>query len=152
MPIEFYDPMEENGYLANFSDTPFFLRGRRWATVEHYYQSQKFRHDLELMQRIANAATPLAAKHLAKTFREKIDPKWGQIREGVMYDAISAKFRQNHDLAEKLVSTGDEMIVEAAADDDYWGNGRDGLGLNRMGVLLMRLRQEMASNRSGFSL
>jgi len=28
--------------LSNFSDTPFELKGKKWATVEHYYQSRKF--------------------------------------------------------------------------------------------------------------
>jgi predicted NAD-dependent protein-ADP-ribosyltransferase YbiA (DUF1768 family) len=40
-----------------------------------------------------------------------------------------------------LLSTGHETIVEHTANDDYWGDGGDGSGRNRLGLLLMELRE-----------
>ncbi|KKL76505.1 hypothetical protein LCGC14_2044250, partial [marine sediment metagenome] len=68
---------------------------------------------------------------------------WESIKEGVMYDAIKAKFTQHEDLREILLSTGDAKIIENSPIDKYWGCGKKGTGKNRLGVLLMRLRNEL---------
>jgi predicted NAD-dependent protein-ADP-ribosyltransferase YbiA (DUF1768 family) len=39
-----------------------------------------------------------------------------------------------------LISTGDATIVEHSAYDNYWGDGGDGSGENRLGELLMQIR------------
>ncbi len=147
MMIEFFDPDGANGYLANFSVAPFYLDGREWPTVEHYYQSQKFRCHPELAKRVASSPTAATAKATAKKFREFADPKWASIREEIMYRAIEAKFRQNKFLAEQLIGTGRIDLIEAAKDDLYWGAGESGNGSNRMGTLLMRLRDELRDAR-----
>lgn len=43
------------------------------------------------------------------------------------------KFKQNEDLRQKLLATGDKKIVEHTEEDAYWGDGGDGSGLNRLG-------------------
>jgi hypothetical protein len=39
-----------------------------------------------------------------------------------------------------LLATGDKNIVEHTENTSYWGDGGDGTGLNRLGVLLMEVR------------
>ena len=52
------------------------------------------------------------------------------------------KFRQP-DLRERLLATGDAALVEENVwRDRYWGVHR-GHGLNRLGVLLMQVREEI---------
>ena len=58
-----------------------------------------------------------------------------------MYEGLKAKFTQNSDLKVKLLETGDRKLVEHTENDHYWADGGDGKGLNRLGTLLMRLRQ-----------
>ena len=41
------------------------------------------------------------------------------------------------DLLIKLLESGDKRIVEHTANTSYWGDGGDGSGLNRLGILLM---------------
>ena len=62
-----------------------------------------------------------------------------------MYTAVLAKFQHNKDLAELLLATGDAMLVEHTGKDAYWRDGGDGSGLNRLGGILMRVREELSS-------
>jgi ribA/ribD-fused uncharacterized protein len=57
--------------------------------------------------------------------------------------ALHAKFTSHADLKEILMSTNDEQIVEQRSGDYYWGCGTDGTGRNRLGVLLMELRNKL---------
>ncbi len=42
-----------------------------------------------------------------------------------------------------LLATGDEDIIESAPTDTYWGVGRDGTGLNKLGKIIARIREEL---------
>lgn len=59
-----------------------------------------------------------------------------------MAKALEAKFRAYKDIYEILIDSGDSKIVEDSPLDSYWGNGRSGTGKNRIGVLLMELREK----------
>ena len=37
------------------------------------------------------------------------------------------------------------MLVEHTGKDAYWGDGGDGSGVNRLGGILMRVREELAA-------
>ena len=39
--------------------------------------------------------------------------------------------------------TGDAKLVERTANDSYWGDGGDGSGTNRLGQILMLVREEL---------
>ncbi|MCD6051638.1 MAG: hypothetical protein K0Q55_3047 [Verrucomicrobia bacterium] len=69
---------------------------------------------------------------------------WETAKENLMREALLAKFTQHPKLKEQLLATGDAQIVEHAANDGYWGDGADGQGKNRLGMLLMELRQQLA--------
>ena len=62
-----------------------------------------------------------------------------------MREALRAKFTQHPALRSLLLSTGDETIVEHTENDNYWGDGGDGSGRNRLGVLLMELREKLCA-------
>jgi ribA/ribD-fused uncharacterized protein len=53
------------------------------------------------------------------------------------------KFELHREIREVLLSTGDEELVENAPSDYYWGCGKDGSGLNRLGQILMAVRAEL---------
>lgn len=58
-----------------------------------------------------------------------------------MYIGLKHKFDQNPELKDKLMATRDKVIIEHDDTDLYWSNGGDsGKGKNRMGFLLMKLR------------
>lgn len=62
---------------------------------------------------------------------------WEEVKDGVMKSGLLYKFSQNMDLLIKLLESGDKRIVEHTANTSYWGDGGDGSGLNRLGILLM---------------
>ena len=81
------------------------------------------------------------AKRLGRRVRLRSD--WEQVKYDVMLDVVRAKFNQHPDLAQKLLATGDEELVEGNDwGDTYWGvcNGR---GKNMLGKILMRVRAEL---------
>lgn len=59
-----------------------------------------------------------------------------------MRAGLRLKFQQNPHILEKLLGTGARTIVEHTVNDSYWGDGGDGSGLNRLGKILMELREE----------
>jgi len=46
-------------------------------------------------------------------------------------------------IGEILLSTREELIVENAAQDYYWGCDADGSGKNRLGKILMKVRAKL---------
>jgi ribA/ribD-fused uncharacterized protein len=60
-----------------------------------------------------------------------------------MREAVLAKFTQNADLRAVLLATGDADLVEHTSNDDYWGDGGDGHGKNKLGRILMSVRDEL---------
>ncbi len=54
---------------------------------------------------------------------------------------VLRKFETHAEIREVLLSTGDEEIAENSPSDYYWGCGKDGSGKNRLGVILMEVRE-----------
>lgn len=57
-----------------------------------------------------------------------------------MYEGLTAKFTQNENIRLKLLETGDRKLIEHTDRDKFWGDGGNGEGKNRLGILLMKLR------------
>lgn len=132
--------------LGNASEHPVELDDRRWPTVEHYYQAQKF-IEFDLQELIRRAATARRAVGLGRNPCLPLRADWHDVRESVMYRALRAKFTQYPHLGEQLILTGNAQLINDSQDDAQWGAGPDRSGRNRLGVLLMRLRAELAASR-----
>lgn len=140
--INFYSVSEPYGDFSNFSNHPIFLDGTTWPTVEHYFQAQKFK-DGKIMYSIQIAKTPYDAAKLGRDRGLPLRENWEEIKDGVMYKAVKAKFLQYENLRNLLLSTGDAEIVEHTKSDPYWGDGGNGSGQNKLGKILMQIRQEL---------
>ena len=142
MAIRFYSTSETHREFSNFAPFAIELDGALWATVENFYQAQKFT-DPALQATIRAAEKPIIAKSLADKHRDRIRPDWDAVKDAVMYRAVRKKFETHAELRALLLATGDEQLLEAAPADTYWGIGRDGSGLNKLGRILMRIRGEL---------
>jgi ribA/ribD-fused uncharacterized protein len=147
MTVFFYRESDPFGGFSNFSAHEVEVDGVVWPTSEHYFQAMKFPHDPKRQRRILQARTPGRAKRIAWEPKAKIRSGWDSARDEVMLRVLRLKFLQHPDLAQELLSTGREQIVEQAQNDSYWGCGRDGKGKNMLGRLLMRVREELARER-----
>lgn len=77
---------------------------------------------------------------------------WNGIRQIVVYEGLLAKFSQNEDLKNKLISTGGAVLAECAVKDLIWGVGLSmknpdrfdkakWKGQNLLGYTLMMVRE-----------
>ena len=102
--------------------------------------------DIETRKAIAAAPTPGAAKRMGR--HVALRPDWEKIKVDVMRLGLILKFT-DAELAEKLIATGDEELVEGNWwHDNTWGNCvcqkcQDVPGRNMLGMLLMKLRTEI---------
>lgn len=140
--ISFNSKSVDYGWLSNFYPSPIQISGKSYPTVEHWFQSQKFSNDA-LQEKIRLAPSASKAKHLGKTRDPSFNTEWNEKRDQIMYEGLTAKFQQHPDLAAKLLATGTATLQEHSPWDSYWGSGRTGSGMNRMGHLLMQIRTEL---------
>lgn len=141
-PIRFYGVSGAYGWCSNFAPSPIDLEGKRWPTVEHWFQAQKFA-GTEHEQEIRAAVSPMIAARMGRSRVRPLRADWEQAKDLVMWRGLRAKFTQHPELAALLLETGDSQIVEHTENDCYWADGGDGSGQNRLGELLMRVRDEL---------
>ena len=62
-----------------------------------------------------------------------------------MYEVVLAKFRQNKGLGKMLCDSGSAYLVEDThrTGDAYWGETSPGVGHNRLGHILMKVRDKL---------
>ena len=145
MTAQNHPPVErffgEHRFLSNFHQGhPFDWQGKRWTTAEHAYQAAKCRHahDAEAIRLLP---TPGEAKRAGRTVA--LRPDWEDRKLGVMEDILECKFTAPV-LREKRLATGNAPLIEGNRwNDTYWGVCR-GRGENRLGRLLMSLRENLA--------
>lgn len=140
MPIYFYSTQGDYGCFSNFSYQGFELDGLYWITSEHYFQAQKF-VGTPHVEEIRLVKTPKAAAKMGRERSRPLRPDWEQVKEFVMQKAVLRKFETHSEIREILLSTGQEEIVENSPIDYYWGCGKDGSGKNRLGYILMAVRE-----------
>lgn len=84
--------------------------------------------------------TPNEARYQGK--RVKLRDDWHEVRVPLMAHILKAKF-SNRYLRSTLLATSNEELVHEAPWDGFWGTGKDGLGANTLGILLMDLRDTL---------
>jgi N-glycosidase YbiA len=140
--IRFYSTHDTYGAFSNFYRAPIRLAGRTWPTSEHYFQAQKYA-GTPRAEEIRRAASPMVAARMGRSRRHRLRPDWERVKDAVMREAVLAKFTQHADLRALLLGTSDAVLVEHTENDSYWGDGGDGSGRNRLGQILMSVRQEL---------
>jgi len=143
MTIYFYKVSDPYGCFSNFSSHPIDIANHTWATVEHYYQSQKFvgTEYEPLIPIIRAVKTPEEAAALGRDRCRVVREDWEEVKTEIMYQAVLIKFLTHLDIQAILLSTHDALIVEDSPTDYYWGCGSQRTGQNQLGKILMQVRQ-----------
>lgn len=126
---------------------PLEFDGSTWPTSEHHYQAQKFT-DPALRARVRGAATPRDAQRVGGQL-SPVRPGFHQTKLDVMRTVLQAKFTQHDELREKLLGSGDAVLIEASPIDDSWGEGQDETGQNWLGRLLIEVRSLLRADTTG---
>ena len=132
------DPLSPSSRFA------FHLDDADWPSVEHYYQGMKFT-DPALREQVRNAADPEAARKLGNKHKRAVRRDWKADRVTVMTRGVYSKCRTHADVALALAATGTRRITETSQYDYFWGIGRDGLGDNEYGKVLMAVREKLTA-------
>ncbi len=147
MAILFYSKCPEYSWLSNFSNSKFTLDGLRWSSIEHYYQAQKFL-GTETFEQIRKSSTALKARKTGQNRSLVPRSDWQQVKEEVMRRAIGAKFEQNGGLKSQLLATGSEELIHYSSRDLFWGRNEEGVGDNRLGRIIMEIRQKLRDSET----
>jgi ribA/ribD-fused uncharacterized protein len=140
--IHFYSTKDAYGCFSNFSAHPIRLRGHTWPTSEHYFQAQKFA-GTPCEDEIREANSPMTAARMGRSRKRPLRPDWESVKDTTMREAVLSKFTQHADIRAVLLGTGDAVIVEHMTNDSYWADGGDGTGQNKLGRILMSVRDEL---------
>lgn len=143
--IKFYKVHDDYGFMSNFAPYPFSDGNKIWPTSEHYFQAQKFLIP-EIQEKIRQIASPMDAALEGRNRQNPLRPDWEEIKDKVMLQALRMKFSQHPEIAKELLATGDAIIIEHTRNDAYWADGGDGSGKNKLGLLLMHVRDELKNS------
>ena len=133
--ILFHEPdAPPYGAFAAFAASPIWIAGRRYPTVEHWYQAMRAVGDEH--EWIRSAELPDDAKRRGAS----VEPRryWTDEKIFIMYRGMLAKCRQHPTLAELLKRTGESEIHEDC-DDPFWGFD-SGRGADWLGKILCHIR------------
>lgn len=125
-------------FLSNFYPSPMEIDGKKYDTVEHFYQASKADNDQD-HEYVRTSPSPGIAKHRGRRIPVRED--WNKVRVQVMLEGLIAKFEQNEELNQRLIETDPGYLEESNNwGDTFWGvcNGK---GQNNLGKLLMLVRK-----------
>lgn len=126
-------------FLSNFYSAPVLYDGIKYNNNEAAFQAQKTL-DLNLRKNFSTLE-PNTAK--ARGRKIKLREDWEDVKDQIMYEICLAKFSQNENLKNLLLSTNNEKLIEGNNwNDTYWGVSY-GVGKNKLGMILMKIRNEL---------
>lgn len=139
-------------WISKFNSNVAF----EYCCMEQYMMRLKAElfNDEEIADKILNTTDPKAIKALGRqvhNFDEKI---WNRYKYSIVLNGNFDKFMQNKPLRDFLLSTQDQVIVEASPYDRVWGIGLKATdakatqpqywaGQNLLGFALMEVRSEI---------
>ena len=118
----------------------------------HHKALSDNKHDLA--EKILAEPNPGRQKNLATNIPDFDERNWNLQQHNVMKSIVTAKFSQNDNLKEFLLSTGDKELIEGNPNDLYWSSGLSiynrkiwnknmWRGQNQLGTILEEIRSSL---------
>lgn len=152
----FHNLTDENEYLSNWYISEFIVEDKIFSSMEQFmmYQKAIYFNDREVAKQIMETNDPSRIKELGRQVAGYNEIDWSGIRQIVVYEGLLAKFSQNKNLKDKLLSTENAILVECSITDKIWGigcsmnnpdrfNKEKWQGQNLLGYTLMRVRDKL---------
>lgn len=155
--VKFFRVNEKNGFLSNWWASEFAICNVYFSCVEQYMMWRKAMlfGDINTANKILEDKSPANMKKYGRMVKNYVDSEWIEIREEVVYEGCLAKFSQNEELRDKLLSFDvDSIFVECSPCDRIWGIGISANdsrsndtsqweGQNLLGKCISRVRKEL---------
>ena len=125
-------------FLSNYYSRDLIWEGLLYRNAEAAFQSAKCTDAIARLN--FTNLPPNRAKAMGRQVYLRDD--WEKIKDETLLSIIRAKF-EDPKLAKKLLDTGDQELIEGNTwNDTYWGvcNGK---GQNKLGQILMQVRDEL---------
>lgn len=135
-------------FLSNFYPCEIAWDNLEFPSVENAFQARKT-SDPDLRWRMTDM-TPGAAKRLGQ--QVTLPANWEEIKFRHMLQLVEQKFTRHERLRRLLLATNRATLVEGNSwGDVYWGRC-NGVGENRLGVILMHVRAKLDEGRGALWL
>lgn len=132
-------------FLSNFWISPVTFEGDLYPCSENAYQAAKTTNKDYRLKFMDEAFSPKEAKKTGKKLPIRED--WEQVKFQVMEDIVRDKFT-HPEVRQLLLDTGDEELIEGNSwNDVVWGVCK-GIGENRLGKILMKVREELKQTKT----
>lgn len=154
--IGFYNDKKVFGWMSNWYPAAFTVDGVAYTSSEQYMMHRKALYfgDTASAERILAENDCKTVKALGRKVAPFDPVEWAGVRQIIVYRGLLEKFRQNPELREKLLATGDAILAECSPLDRVWGIGmgtenEDRLdtakwrGTNILGFTLMQVREQL---------
>lgn len=135
--------------LSQWWTSDFTVDGVRYCCMEQCMMAGKARlfGDQEVLEKIMASSDPHTIKKLGRQVRGFDQAVWEQYRYALVMRGNVCKFSQDPALKQFLLSTGDQILVEASPYDCIWG-----VGLAAEDPRIHDPRQWRGQNLLGFAL
>lgn len=154
--LGFYRERDKYGEFSNWYRSEFEINGHKFISAEQYMMHSKavLFGDNNTAEKILAARDQGTIKSLGRGVKNYEEPIWAGLRQITVYKGLYAKFSQNEDLKDLLLSTGKDIIAECSPTDKIWGIGLDiddpkvqdiykWKGTNLLGFALMEVREAL---------
>ena len=145
-----------NGIYSQWHKAPMSVDNIEYNSCEQYMMHQKalLFGDSEIAELIMNESNPKEQKKYGRMIKGFDKATWDKNCLAIVYEGNLAKFSQNSDLKEQMLSAENRIFVEASPFDSQWGIGMDEnapgvenpsywLGLNLLGQALTLVKNEL---------
>lgn len=144
----------KNYFLSNFFNFDVVVDEVKYKNNEAAFQAAKIKSLTQtdglkgVTRKSFSELQPNEAKRLGRQVKLRID--WEDVKDSVMLECVRSKFSQEP-LRQRLIDTGSEELIEGNTwNDRYWGvDLRSGSGENKLGKILMQVREELLHKGRG---
>lgn len=166
MPVTgFYHEYDEPyGAFSNWYPASFTYAGIRYANSEQYmmYQKMAMFGAEDQCRRIMGSSDPHTCRRIGgERIKAFNGPLWDRLKGHIMERGLLSKFASNPNLADLLLSTGDDLLCECAPGDGEWGiriglndvrytDPRNWDGRSLLGRTLMLVREDLRLEKKLF--
>lgn len=156
--VFFWMPDEEYGFFSQWYPKPFKVDGELYYTAEHWMMASKaaFFGDSATRALIMKEPSPEKVRDLGRQIKPFDSKKWAKHSYEIVLRGNQVKFA-DPELKQRMLDTGNRLLVEASPHDKLWGIGYDSdhavknydsWGQNLMGKVMMQIRDELQTNIS----